>query len=107
MRRRFLPQLVFDQSVHLTGYEMNLIRYTPGERPPALVFAREAIAGAMRELTCPQPSWPEIASYFGQKHYAGAHAYYDRFQRWFPRLQAAWLDMVRDECDCHLTTQER
>ena len=99
MKRRFPPQLVFDSAVKLAGYDMNLIRNTPGERSPAIVFAREAVIGAMREVTCPQPSWPEIAAYFGRMNHSSVRQAYDRFQRWFPRLQHAWLDMVRDACE--------
>lgn len=99
MKRRFPPQLVFDQAVKLTGCEINLIRNTPGERSPAIVFAREAVIGAMREVTCPQPSWLEIAAYFGKMNHSSVHQAHGRFQRWFPRLQHAWRDMVRDACE--------
>ena len=106
MKRRFPPQLVFDQAVKLTGCEVNLIRNTPGERSPSILFAREAVIGAMRECTAPQPSWHEIAAYFGKINHSSVHYAHGRFRRWFPSLEAAWLDMVRDECDWELTKQE-
>lgn len=106
MHRNFPPTLVFTVSVNLVGHELNIVRVTPQERSPAIVFAREAITGAMRDMTHPRPSWPEIAVYFGTKRHNTPLAFYGRFQRWFPRLRAAWLDMVRDACEAPASDYE-
>ena len=94
MRTKKTPEEV--RMAALKVLEMEMADLMGRERSPAwLCRAREAVTGAMYNLSIYQPSYPELGRLTGKRHHTTSLDQVRRYNRdWPPILRIQWEDAV-------------
>lgn len=90
MRTERKPEEVRKVAMEILGIEISDL-IGREKSPTWLCRAREAVTGAMYNLSSYQPSFPELGMLTGKRHHSTVHQQVQRYNRdWPPALRIMW-----------------